>query len=61
MSEIIGYIPAAQDAAEGSPTEFICPVCAKGYKTKDGLAKHVEKEHPDFTGTDGTPEGQPEP
>ena len=38
------------DKAPGSkaPTDmFVCPTCGKEYKTEEGLAKHIEKEHKD--------------
>ena len=42
MGRIVGLIidhPAA-------PTTFICPECGKGYKTTEGLNRHLDKEHP---------------
>lgn len=30
------------------PPKFTCPVCKKEYRRESDLAKHIEKEHPDY-------------
>ena len=30
-----------------APEDYTCPHCGKGYKTEDGLAKHIREKHPD--------------
>ena len=38
---------------EDTPAELYCPECDRGpYKTKEGLAGHIEKKHPDDEDSD---------